>query len=358
MTFRSPFFFVLIFANSFILSCQPEKKPSETSLPEEPVENPIPTRQNQESMAFIPSGKFEMGSASSDADADENPVHPVKVDSFWMDRTEVTNAEFREFIEATGYKTVAERKPDWEEIRKTLPAGTPKPHDSLLVPASLVFYPNPNAYDLSDYTAWWIWVPGANWKNPQGPQSNLEGKASHPVVHVSWLDAKAYCEWKNKRLPTEAEWEWASRGGLENPIYPWGNTEPAKMIGAGNFYQGRFPMQNFAEDGFKGTAPVKSYPPNGYGLYDMAGNVWEWCSDLYHSRYYDECLNKGLILNPTGPQNSYDPEEPYLIKRVTRGGSFLCNQVYCSGYRVSRRMKASEDTGLEHTGFRCVSDSL
>jgi formylglycine-generating enzyme len=307
-------------------------------------------------MVKIESGAFQMGGDNNQASADEYPKHKVTVNSFWMDQTEVTNRQFEEFVKATGYITTAEKKPDWEEIKKQVPPGTPKPEESMLVPASLVFSSPSQTVSLTDYSKWWTWKEGADWKHPHGPDSNIKGKENFPVVHVSWYDAQAYCKWAGKRLPTEAEWEWAARGGLVNNIYPWGN-EP---IDAGkpkaNTWQGQFPNKNTLRDGFYFTAPVKSFPPNGYGLYDMAGNVWEWCADYYNADYYKKINKPDGIRNPNGPEKSFDPQEPYAIKRVLRGGSFLCNDSYCSGYRVARRMKSSEDTGTEHTGFRCVAD--
>jgi len=308
-------------------------------------------------MVWIPGGNFMMGGDNEQADPDEFPKHEVKVAGFWMDATEVTNAEFRKFVEATGYITIAERKPDWEEIKKELPPGTPKPPDEMLVPASLVFSSPGQQVNLNDYSQWWEWKAGASWKHPTGPESTIKGKDNYPVVHVSWFDAMAYCEWAGKRLPTEAEWEWAARGGLKDKVYPWGDEHIDEGNPKANSWQGTFPANNTERDGFYGLAPVKNYEPNPYGLYDMAGNVWEWCYDLYHYDYYKELAKSDIAINPQGPVESFDPQEPYAIKRVTRGGSFLCNDSYCSGYRVARRMKSTQDTGLSHTGFRCVTDA-
>lgn len=303
-------------------------------------------------MVFIPGGSMQMGADNDQASADEYPKHEVRVNPFWMDITEVTNAQFSAFVEATGYITTAEKKPDWEELKKSVPPGTARPPDSLLVAASLVFKQTKTAVDLSDYNQWWSWVPGADWKHPEGPGSTIRGKEDFPVVHVSWYDAKAYCQWSGKRLPTEAEWEFAARGGLKNEIYPWGNEHINKGRPKANSWEGKFPYLNEKKDGYLKAAPVKSYAANAYGLYDMAGNVWEWCQDWYDANYY----NNSPALKPAGPAQSNDPDERYTPKKVLRGGSFLCNDSYCSGYRVARRMKSSPDTGLEHTGFRCVKD--
>ena len=308
-----------------------------------------------EGMAFIPGGSFMMGGDSKQASADEFPKHTVIINAFWMDVTEVTNAAFEKFIKATGYITTAERTPDWEEIKKNLPPGTPKPSDSVLVAASLVFTPSQEPVDLHNYATWWRWQKGAGYKHPEGPGSSIQGKGNLPVVHVSWDDAQAYCKWAGKRLPTEAEWEFAARGGLQNNIYPWGNEHINSGSVKTNSWEGEFPYRNEQKDGFYKLAPVRSYKSNGYGLYDVAGNVWEWCSDWYQADYY-KTFQSGISNNPQGPDKSYDPDEPYVQKRTLRGGSFLCNDSYCSGYRVSRRMKSSPDTGLEHTGFRCVKD--
>lgn len=297
-----------------------------------------------------------MGGDNDQASADEFPKHKVQVSPFWMDATEVTNAQFKKFIDATGYVTTAERRPDWEELRKTLPPGTPRPPDSVLVASSLVFKPTSGPVDLNDYSQWWSWTAGADWRHPQGPGSSLAGKETYPVVQVSWEDAQAFCQWAGKRLPTEAEWEFAARGGLTGNIYPWGNEHINAGRPKANSWEGKFPYFNEKKDGYSLAAPVKSFAPNGYGLYDMAGNVWEWCSDWYSNDAYKEGEGK-LLVDPQGPPKSFDPDDPYTPKKVLRGGSFLCNDSYCSGYRVARRMKSSPDTGLEHTGFRCVKDA-
>jgi len=306
-------------------------------------------------MIWIPGGTFRMGADDAQALPDESPAHAVTVDGFWIDATEVTNAQFAAFVKATGYITTGEKKPDWAELQKELPPGTPKPDESLLVPASLVFSPPDHPVPLDDYSQWWAWKKGASWRHPHGPGSNINGKGNYPVVHISWYDAIAYCNWAGKRLPTEAEWEYAARGGLPASAYPWGDEPVNTGKPKGNFWDGHFPDKNTVADKFYYTAPVKSFAPNGYGLYDMAGNVWEWCADYYSSNYYSSINRPGGIKDPRGPEKSDDPAEPYAKKRVIRGGSFLCNTSYCLGYRVARRMKSTEDSGMEHLGFRCVS---
>ena len=328
----------------------PERFPSSTA---NSTVSPGSDTASTENMVFVQGGTFRMGGDNKQASEDEYPKHSVKVDGFWIDKSEVTNAQFAAFVAATGYVTTAERAPDWEELKKTLPAGTPKPADSLLVPASLVFHQTSGPVDLHNYSSWWTWEKGADWKHPEGPRSSLTGRENYPVVQVSWFDAMAYCKWAGKRLPTEAEWEFAARGKLADEIYPWGNQPVKEGRSKTNSWDGEFPYNNIKTDGYVKLAPVGSYSPNSYGLYDMAGNVWEWCSDWYDAKYYQQFAGSEAV-NPSGPSSSFDPEEPTVPKRSMRGGSFLCNDDYCSGYRVARRMKSSPDTGLEHTGFRCV----
>ena len=308
-------------------------------------------------MVRIPSGSFLMGSEhDSMALPREKPVHKVEVSSFYMDVHEVTNSQFKKFVDATNYVTIAERPIDWEEMKKQLPPGTRKPPEDDLQPGSLVFSSPKNIVNLADFSNWWKWVKGACWKHPLGPESDIANKANHPVVQIAYQDAIAYANWAGKRLPTEAEWEWAAKGGLLSNYYPWGN----EQVGSGevkcNYWSGKFPTENSKKDGFYYTAPVISYQPNGYGLYNMAGNVWEICSDWFDENYYQDCFKLGLIKNPQGPAKSNYSMEPYEKKRVTRGGSFLCNDSYCASYRVTARMPFSEDSGTNHTGFRCVSD--
>jgi formylglycine-generating enzyme required for sulfatase activity len=307
-------------------------------------------------MVWIPGGEFTMGTDSNIGWVDEKPAHRVRVDGFWMDETEVTNAQFRQFVEASKYVTTAEKPPDLDEIMKQSPPGTPPPPKEKLVPGALVFQPTKGPVkNFQDYSQWWHWTPGADWRHPEGPGSSIEGKDQHPVVHVSWFDAVAYCKWAGKRLPTEAEWERAARGGLEGKLYTWGDDPPGKDgKWQANIWQGEFPWKNTAEDGFERTAPGKSFPPNGYGLYDMAGNVWEWCSDYYDRDLYRKRAGQGVIVNPQGPEKSFNPQEPYMQQRSQRGGSFLCHESYCWRYRPSARHGNSPDTGMSHVGFRCV----
>ncbi|WBL23069.1 formylglycine-generating enzyme family protein [Zunongwangia sp. HRR-M8] len=306
-------------------------------------------------MVKLEGGVFLMGASDNRGRADEYPQHQVKVDPFYMDVTSVTNAQFAEFVKATGYVTTAERDVDWNEMKKQLPANTPKPADSLLKASSLVFKGTKNEVPLNNPSVWWEWKRGADWKHPQGPQSSIEGKENYPVVHVSWDDANAYATWAGKRLPTEAEYEYAARGGLKNQPYPWGKEEPYHGKPKANTWEGKFPYKNTESDGAYGIAPVKSYAPNDFGLYDMAGNVWEWTADNYKSDYY-KTISVDVQDNPIGPQTSNDPRQPGIPVKTVRGGSFMCNESYCSGYRASSRMASSPDTGLENTGFRCVKE--
>lgn len=300
-------------------------------------------------MVFIKGGEFEMGADNNQASQDEYPKHNVKLSGFWIDKTEVTNEQFARFVNATNYVTTAEKKIDWEVLKKQLPPATPKPSEDLLQPSSLVF-----RMVNTDREYWWKMEKGTNWKHPSGPKSTIVGKENYPVVQVSWDDAQAYCKWAKKRLPTEAEWEFAARGGLKNNIYTWGNEPIDEGKPKANSWQGEFPHINSNRDLFIKSAPVKSFVENGHGLHDMAGNVWEWCSDWYDYNYYSTLSD--FVFNPKGPMKSYDPDDVYAQKRSIRGGSFLCNDGYCSGYRNARRMKETPDTSMEHIGFRCVSD--
>jgi sulfatase modifying factor 1 len=300
-------------------------------------------------MVLVPGGEGTMGSDAADAAADERPAHRVRVKAFWMDATEVTNAQFRAFVQDTGYRTVAERPIDWEVLRRQLPPETPRPSEDRLKPGSLVFMPPSGPVSLDDVQAWWTWTPGADWQHPEGPGSSIADRMDHPVVHVALEDAQAYAQWAGKRLPTEAEWEWAARGGLPSARFVWGDAPPDPS--RCNIWQGSFPSRNTREDGFEGTAPVGSFPPNGFGLFDMAGNVWEWCADAYRPDAY---ARRSLHEPAVDPIES--ATDPLVDPRVLRGGSYLCSDAYCTGYRPAARMHSSPDSALGHTGFRCVRD--
>lgn len=308
-------------------------------------------------MIWIPAGTFYMGAATQCNTNDAQPFHQVEINGFWIDETEVTNDQFAAFVKATGYLTLAERPVNWEELKKMTPPGTPKPPDEMLQPGSLVFTPPDQPVVLNDYSQWWTWTIGANWKHPEGPQSSLEGRGNHPVVHIAYEDAEAYAKWAGKRLPTEAEFELAARGGLDKKTYAWGEDLTPQGKHMANYFQGAFPNMNTAEDGFAGTAPVKSFPPNAYGLYDMVGNVWELCSDWYSVPNFDLASFPSVQKNPKGPTATEDPNDPLAIKHVSKGGSFLCSAMYCSNYKPSGRQGAAYDTGMSHTGFRCVKDN-
>lgn len=306
-------------------------------------------------MVWIPGGEFAMGCdeageslcSVSGVTRDAQPIHKVYVDGFWMDKTEVTNDEFEKFVKATGYITIAERIPTQEEFPTAPPEN--------LVAGSVVFTPPPEPVPLDNHLRWWRYVTGANWRHPLGPASDLKGRGNYPVVHVAYPDAVAYAKWAGKRLPTEAEWEFAARGGLPGKLYAWGDELKPGGKWMANIYEGQFPVKDTGADGFAGLAPVAQFPANGYGLYDMAGNVWEWCSDWYRPDYYAQLAQAGGVTrNPQGPESSYDPAEPLEKKRVHRGGSFLCTDQYCTRYMVGTRGKGEVTTGSNHLGFRCV----
>jgi len=318
-------------------------------LPARPAGDPPP------GMAWIPGGEFSMGCVDPrgqpfggpDPMRDARPIHRVHVDGFWMDRTEVTNARFAEFVAATGHVTVAERAPRPEDF-----PGAPPEN---LVPGSLVFRPPQGPVSLANHYAWWSYVPGADWRHPTGPDSSIAGRDDEPVVQVAHEDAVAFATWAGKRLPTEAEWEFAARGGSAGARYPWGDAFRPSGRFMANTWQGTFPLENTAADGFVGVAPVGRFPPNAYGLLDMSGNVWEWCADWYRHDAY--ALAAGRVeRNPPGPADSLDPLEPRERKRVLRGGSFLCSEQYCARYIVGTRGKGEHSSGCNHIGFRCVQD--
>lgn len=320
---------------------------------------------SDDGMALIPAGEFTMGSDADYALPNERPAHRVKVSAFLMDKHPVTNAAFEKFVAATGYKTVAERAVDWEEIKKQVPPGTPKPPDEALQPGSLVFRPTDGPVPLDDMSGWWVWTTGANWRQPEGPGSDLKGREDHPVVQVAWEDAAAYAKWAGKRLPTEAEWEYAARGGFDGKRYAWGDEERPEGTWHANRWNGEFPYKNTKEDGFAGTSPVGSFPANGYGLFDMGGNVWNWCADIYHgSAHAEKSGDDAVCCDPQGPATAAEqrplrgdpspPDVPGALRRVMKGGSFLCSPSYCESYRPSARRGTSPDTGSSHVGFRCV----
>lgn len=295
-------------------------------------------------MVWIPGGQFWMG---TDHMEDAQPVHQVEVKGFWMDRTDVTNEEFAQFVKATGYVTIAERPLDPKEFPSLAPDE--------LAPGSVVFTPPSGPVSLEHPLVWWRFVRGANWRHPEGPNSNLRGKENYPVVHVAWPDAAAYAKWAGKRLPTEAEWEFASRGGRDRQNYPWGNELHPNGKWMANTFQGHFPDKNTSADGYAGIAPVASFPPNDYGLYDMSGNIWQWVADWYRPDYYAQLRQEGEIANnPQGPRDSFDPQEAGVPKRVQKGGSFLCSDQYCERYIAGARGKGDPQTGTNHLGFRCV----
>ena len=317
-----------------------------------------PTGEAPKGMVWIPGGEFSMGcedptdkpNGGKDPMVDTRPIHRVYVDGFWMDTTEVTNAQYSAFVEATKYITVAERTPKAEDF-----PGAPIEN---LVAGSTVFEPTPGPVPLDSHFRWWTYARGASWKHPTGPESNIEGKDDYPVVQIAYEDAQAYATWAGKRLPTEAEWEFAARGGRVGELYSWGDEFRPNDKWMANIWQGQFPVKDIGSDGFSGIAPVAKFAPNQYGLYDMGGNVWEWCSDWYRADYYRQqaSLNE-TPRNPSGPSSSFDPAETDQPKRVHRGGSFLCTEQYCTRYMIGTRGKGEISTGSNHVGFRCVSET-
>ena len=380
---------ILLFCFSFLLySCQPAEEqvdksdtflsqdtplrmcsngllfPDSVRYAEQGGNEFVPTVENEvtveakhipQGMVLVPGGTFSMGSVNpvgitdggQEPMGDARPIHRVYVDPFLMDAHEVTNAEFAAFVDATGYVTVAEKAPTREEF--------PNAPAEMLVAGSIVFAPPGSAVARNDYRQWWRWVEGANWRQPEGPGSSIADKDDLPVVHIAWEDAAAYAKWAGKRLPTEAEWEFAARGGRAGLLYPWGNQMQPQGQPVANTFQGQFPHNDLGEDGYVGIAPIGQYSANAYGLYDMGGNVWEWCADWYRPNYYAGQTG-AVARNPQGPTDSYDPAEPGLAKKVQRGGSFLCTDQYCTRYMVGTRGKGEWLSASNHIGFRCVKD--
>lgn len=300
-------------------------------------------------MVWIPGGTFWMGCEGCEM-PDALPVHQVAVDDFWMDVTPVTNEQFARFVKATGYVTIAEHVPDAKDFPDAPPEN--------LVPGSAVFSPPEHEVPLSDHYQWWSYVKGASWRNPEGLGSNLTGREQHPVVHIAWDDAMAYARWVGKRLPTEAEFEFAARGGLDRKRYSWGDELTPHGKWMANIWQGRFPVKDAGEDGYRSVSPVRAFPANGYHLYDMGGNVWQWCADWYRPDIYQQRAAATVpVHNPGSPDTSVDPLEPGVPKRVTRGGSYLCSDLYCSRYLVGSRGRSEPSTGSSNVGFRCAKSA-
>jgi formylglycine-generating enzyme required for sulfatase activity len=297
-------------------------------------------------MVRISGGEFWMGDVLFD---DAQPIHRVRVHDFWIDSTEVTNAQFARFVAATGYRTVAERPLDAREFRGV--AADKR------VPSSAVFAAPATAVSLDDPVRWWRMIPGASWRHPEGPASSIKTRMDHPVVHIAYEDAQAYARWARKRLLTEAEWEYAARGGQDRKPFVWGDEFRPQGRYMANTYQGHFPDHNTAADGFRATSPVKAFPPNGYGLYGMAGNAWEWVADWYRPDYYRTLASSGpLSIDPQGPPGGADPDDPGAPRRVQKGGSFLCTDEYCGRYRPGARGQGEPGSSGNHIGFRLAAD--
>ena len=339
------FFKVSIVISAMFFSCANNQKDKSISF------------ETPDGMVWVEGKSYTKGAKQNDdyAMMREKPSHEVYIDGFYIDVTEVTNNQFQKFVNETGYLTIAEREIDWDEMKKNLPAGTPKPHDSILQPGSLIFNDKLKKVDnMNNYFQWWRWQTGANWRSPKGPGSNIENKGNYPVVHIAYEDAKAYCEWANRRLPTEAEWESAAQGNYKNAVFPWG--DDLKLLNSNaNTWQGNFPVKNESIDGYEMIAPVKSFPANSIGIFDMVGNVWEITDDLFNVNYYSEISTETELKNLKGASSCYNPSNPYEIQYVMKGGSFLCHDSYCASYRISARMGVSVSSGSDHTGFRTVA---
>jgi len=353
---------------TLIFSCKTENqrdKP-QTKIKTETVKKQVPHElqvdkpagtSTPEGMVWVKGKTLLQGAKKGDTYAmmREKPAHQVRVDGFFIDITEVTNAEFKEFVIATGYVTVAERPIDWDTMKKELPPDTPKPADSVLQPGSLIFNKNVNAIaNMENYGQWWTWKIGANWKQPEGPDSSIVEKENYPVVHVAFEDAQAYCRWANRRLPTEAEWEAAAQGGNDNTIFTWGNNAE-QLVKNANTWQGTFPVKNESVDSFELIAPVTSYLPNSIGIYDMLGNVWEMTADKFNRNYYRDIDTTTTLINPKGAEDYNSSQNPYQKEIVIKGGSFLCHASYCASFRISARMGMALDSGSDHVGFRTVA---
>ena len=339
------FFKVSIVISAMFFSCANNQKDKSISF------------ETPDGMVWVEGKSYTKGAKQNDdyAMMREKPSHEVYIDGFYIDVTEVTNNQFQKFVNETGYLTIAEREIDWDEMKKSLPARTPKPHDSILQPGSLIFNDKlKKVDDMNNYFQWWRWQTGANWRSPKGPGSNIENKGNYPVVHIAYEDAKAYCEWANRRLPTEAEWESAAQGNYKNAIFPWGD-ETNLLDSNANTWQGNFPVKNESIDGYEMIAPVKSFPANSIGIFDMVGNVWEITDDLFNVNYYSEISTETELKNLKGASSCYNPSNPYEIQYVMKGGSFLCHDSYCASYRISARMGVSVSSGSDHTGFRTVA---
>jgi sulfatase modifying factor 1 len=365
MKIKLTYFFLLLLTVLTLFSCKNNSESvknevalaaNENTIPEFQktiANNDVPPSSREKDMVWIPGGTFYMGTDEKCESlcqigglTSDCKVHKVYVDGFWMDEHEVTNAQYQAFVKATGYKTIAEMTPTIEEF--------PGASSEMLVAGSVIFSPPAQLESLNNFYQWWEYRKGASWRHPFGPNSSIKGKENFPVIHIAWDDAVAYAKWAGKRLPTEAEWEFAARGGLSVQKFAWGDEFIPNGKYMANTFQGTFPTSDSGEDGHKGIAPIKQYPKNGYGLFDMTGNVWEWCSDWYTNDYFYTLSQNEVTKNPQGPTESYDPAEPGVPKKVHKGGSFLCSDQYCSRYVMGTRGKGDIKTGTNHLGFRCV----